>query len=647
MALGYLVSPALQIEDINGKPLVGGHLTVYRHNQTVPFITYKDFTGDVNPAEITLDARGMAVVLAPDGFSYDIYCTNRDRVPEWSRLNVTVSGISAGSLYDFTSEDGSVDITLDASSPDEATRVDLSVDRVVGAEAEARAVADEALAGAIATKQDRLTAGSNIDITNNVVSVTGLAAVATSGAYSDLTGTPTIPTKTSDLTNDSGFITGVSWGEVTDKPNFATVATTGAYSDLTGKPTIPSATSQLTNDSGYITINDVPAPPTVNNGTLTIQKNGTSVATFSANQAGNATANISVPTKTSDITNDSGFITGVAWGDVTGKPSFATVATSGAYSDLSGKPTIPTVNDGTLTIQRNGTQVATFSANQSGSATANISVPTDTSDLTNGAGFITASQIPSTDDIVLVSINSNTPYYDVSAAFVDGKTPVLYYGYQNSLQYYWFASKTATSYTFAAVNKGNYGNVVTEYVVNSDNTITSGSQTSAKRFSVNDETLTVDNGELKWRYPSGTYFGTASSRGGSVNWTNDMTSSHFNRKLVDMPLPAAGFYMVMYNGIGRFVDSASSSGSPGMLFRVCIGDKTQSFSTIAGQWEFADSSSTSKYTGFSGFTIVNMPQNYIADASLNISNNDYAPMSGVTQTFHWSELRVAWLRLPQ
>lgn len=30
------------------------------------------------------------------------------------------------------------------------------------------------------------------------------------------------------------------------------------------------------------------------------------------------------------------------WSDISGKPSFATVATSGAYSDLTGKPTIPT-----------------------------------------------------------------------------------------------------------------------------------------------------------------------------------------------------------------------------------------------------------------------------------------------------------------
>ena len=49
-----------------------------------------------------------------------------------------------------------------------------------------------------------------------------LATVATSGAYADLSGTPSL----------------------------ATVATTGAYSDLTGSPT---AVSSFTNDSGYIT----------------------------------------------------------------------------------------------------------------------------------------------------------------------------------------------------------------------------------------------------------------------------------------------------------------------------------------------------------------------------------------------------------
>lgn len=90
--------------------------------------------------------------------------------------------------------------------------------------------------------------------------------------------------------------------------------------------------------------------PTVNNGTLTIKKNGTTVATFSANQSGNATANITVPTKVSDLTNDSGYTTnkgtvtsvavkmnGSEKGKVTssGTIDLGTVLT--AHQDISGK----------------------------------------------------------------------------------------------------------------------------------------------------------------------------------------------------------------------------------------------------------------------------------------------------------------------
>lgn len=166
--------------------------------------------------------------------------------------------------------------------------------------------------------------------------------------------------------------------------------------------------------------------PTVNDATLTIQKNGTTVQTFTANQATNATANITVPTDTSDLTNGAGYITSASlptktsdltndgadgtstyveaddlatvatsgsYTDLINTPTLAAVATSGDYDDLINKPTIPTVNDATLTIQKNGTDVATFTANSSTNQTANITVPTDTSDLTNGAGFITTAAL--------------------------------------------------------------------------------------------------------------------------------------------------------------------------------------------------------------------------------------------------------------
>ena len=75
---------------------------------------------------------------------------------------------------------------------------------------------------------------------------------------------PAVPTKTSDLTNDSGFITD---------------------SD------VPTKTSELTNDSGFVTDSDVPTK--------------TSELT---NDSGFITDS-DVPSKTSELTNDSGFIT--------------------------------------------------------------------------------------------------------------------------------------------------------------------------------------------------------------------------------------------------------------------------------------------------------------------------------------------------
>ena len=92
-------------------------------------------------------------------------------------------------------------------------------------------------------------------------------------------------------------------------------------------------------------INNKPTIPTVNNATLTIQKNGTNVQTFTANQSTNVTANITVPTKVSELTNDSGYTSNV--GTITGiKMNGASKGTSGnvdlgtvitAHQDISGK----------------------------------------------------------------------------------------------------------------------------------------------------------------------------------------------------------------------------------------------------------------------------------------------------------------------
>ena len=54
---------------------------------------------------------------------------------------------------------------------------------------------------------------------------------------------------------------------------------------------------------------------------------------------------------------------------------------SSAEDFIKNKPTIPTVGDGVLTIQKNGTNVDTFSANASANKTINITVPTTAADV--------------------------------------------------------------------------------------------------------------------------------------------------------------------------------------------------------------------------------------------------------------------------
>lgn len=80
-----------------------------------------------------------------------------------------------------------------------------------------------------------------------------LASVATSGAYSDLTGTPTLfsgsyndltdtPTLGTAASADTGDFATAAQGSLADSSvqpgDLATVATTGAYSDLTGTPSL-------------------------------------------------------------------------------------------------------------------------------------------------------------------------------------------------------------------------------------------------------------------------------------------------------------------------------------------------------------------------------------------------------------------------
>ena len=171
-----------------------------------------------------------------------------------------------------------------------------------------------------------------------------LKSEAFDGDYNSLTNKPTIPTKVSELQNDSGYITGY----VETDPVFSATsgqfelkseAFNGDYNSLTNKPNIPSKTSELTNDAGYIT-GYVETDPvyTAEKPTLALKSE--------------------LPTKVSELENDTGYITGYVEND----PIFSSVSGTLATKTYVDKA-IPDISD---MISANGSFLDVGSFNNDG-----------------------------------------------------------------------------------------------------------------------------------------------------------------------------------------------------------------------------------------------------------------------------------------
>ncbi len=183
-----------------------------------------------------------------------------------------------------------------------------------------------------------------------------------------------------------------SWTEITEKPEFATVATSGSYNDLNNKPVLfggsfDSLLNKPTTLTGY-GITDAMTTSHPANSITNSNITNWSTAYSWGNHAGLYRPISYVP----------------SWTEITGKPTFATVATTGNYYDLTNKPTGQNPGD---MLYWNGTQWLNVAAGTNGQVlTFNNGVPTWSAGQIPIVYSVPASQILSTTAVSGGSIGS-------------------------------------------------------------------------------------------------------------------------------------------------------------------------------------------------------------------------------------------------
>ena len=190
----------------------------------------------------------------------------------------------------------------------------------------------------------------NIDIAtndeiDNALNVAGSGDLPTTGGIVPIAMGGTGATTTAGARTNLG---------VSATADFANVAFSGAYDDLTGKPTIPSRTSDLANNSGYITSSALNGYVKSVNGTSPDSNGNVSISVSGGGSSGGS--NYTLPTASNStlggVKVGSGLTintSGVLSADVTASTltayakttDLSAVAKTGSYNDLTNKPTIP------------------------------------------------------------------------------------------------------------------------------------------------------------------------------------------------------------------------------------------------------------------------------------------------------------------
>ena len=277
-------------------------------------------------SNLTTDAKNnlVSAINEVDLHSDSTYSDLADEIARATGVEGSLSNLTTDTKTNLVSAINEVDLHSDTNStnlsnhigntsnPHSVTKAQVglsNVDNTSDLDKPISTATQEAIDG----KQDKRLAGDNISISGNIISAI-------------------VPTKTSQLTNDSDFITNNDINgkadksyvdeKLSEKQNKIIAGANITISGNVVSAIVPTKTSDLTNDYNFITNNDI------------------------INKADKS----EIPTKTSDLTNDSNFITN---NDIVGKADKSYVD-----EKLSKKQDIITGNSGEV-VYHNGSNVFT------------------------------------------------------------------------------------------------------------------------------------------------------------------------------------------------------------------------------------------------------------------------------------------------
>lgn len=175
MALGYLVDPTIQVNDINGKPVANGKIYVYDADTSNLAVTYKDFEGHANTNPVLTDELGNCTIIADSSLLYDVVVNDENDELLFSKKGLSPFGsISGGSSHTVVSAGEGIVVSV-RSAPG-ATIYDVSIDDSIVP------TFDD-----LSTYQTQLTGGKNINISSNKINLNDTVILSGNNASATFT----------------------------------------------------------------------------------------------------------------------------------------------------------------------------------------------------------------------------------------------------------------------------------------------------------------------------------------------------------------------------------------------------------------------------------------------------------------------------